>query len=498
MGRKLFVVPGGKREMNKVCLDTNRLSYEVPRRFHTAWLEISGGEVWIPPTVAYELSQQAPITRGAEEAGRRTGRVWRPGGATSRDEWWKRELEQGQGSYRELVLDAKAEEIKRKVLQAWVGMGFVTGRTEDPWQEPDAHILAEVLVGGGSIVMTCNLKSIKHDELNDWLNDNRSAFGFSQGTLVVDADEETARQSCTGPGERRLLAASIIAVQGERSLGEEVDEYCGRLGSAQLPRTASLLKGAVQDWSRTGALARLEGEVLAKDWKTRRATKIHPEFTGWGAGDSGNTMDGRWTSRYEYAVQYLQQALEAWKKGGREERGLLRCVPSVAPGATKEHMQGKKVALDLVRRGPGAVLALARQRGGRGDLGEEAREEAEEQFHAVIREARREATPEWRWNESAEGKALIAEMRAKREKEGIPSWVAEQEGLPQVDAQGGIHVTVGGGRRVRLEDSDELARGWAMGGKIPEDELPQYMRCLKRDAHEMQMEARAQARGIER
>ena len=73
--------------MNKVCLDTNRLSYEVPRRFHTAWLEISGGEVWIPPTVAYELSQQAPITRGAEEAGRRTGRVWRPGGATSRDEW---------------------------------------------------------------------------------------------------------------------------------------------------------------------------------------------------------------------------------------------------------------------------------------------------------------------------------------------------------------------------------------------------------------------------
>ena len=483
--------------MDKICLDTNRLGWETARRFHTAWLERAGVEAWIPPTVAYELSQRQAISPAAEKASQAWDRKVDQERPSQRDEWWKAELEDAQGTYRELALDAEQLALKARVLEAWEGQDFVTGRTGRAQEEPDAHVLAEVLVGGGSVMMTCNLKSIKHHKANAWLDRYREEYGFTQAKMVVDADEQVAAVSCNTRGEELLVAAYIIAA-GEPGRGaKDIDEYCGWLGKADLPRTASLLRDAVRSRAGDGRLAKLEGELLGRRWKTRERTARHPQFVGWAIGESGNTSEGVWTTRYSYAADYLEAALQAWREGGREERGIHACIAGVQEGATEEHKRGHALAERMVSDGPATVFALAREEGMVGPPDEATADRADKVFAGRVRQALREVHPDWRWNESEEGKAAVEAMRRRRAEEGVPSWVGREMRAPEVDAQGRITVYVEGGKTVGM-DAAELATGRAMGPQIPDEELPQYMRSVKREAQEVQMLTRNRERTITR
>ena len=185
-----------ERPRTLILFDTNELLQPLPRKLHAAWAEMHERHLHIPPTVAIELAPRGypPNDFGgvsaAEERLRRgtTDLTKQEAGRLKQEAWWAQMWRRADTPYRLVHLNKDqqrlAEELENQIpYDCFVNTkpGYVRGHR-------DTKIVCETLAVGGTILLTSNVRSIKHHKVNAWAIANGDKLGVQAKPVVQDTD----------------------------------------------------------------------------------------------------------------------------------------------------------------------------------------------------------------------------------------------------------------------------------------------------------------------
>ena len=338
----------------RTYFDSNRLSGHTQRLFHAAWCEVQGHQAWIVPTVARELAREGENTQDLEDRLQAQGNL-----STAKDIraslWWTREWKNPQGCFARAQLDPPAQLRKDLLLEAIEAEGRPS---HDPLAaDADAHIICEVLALGGRMLMTRNLLSIDHEQVNEWVRENHGRFGLATDRVIYDADEETVWQSLTPTGADRTLAAALGCVWREHendahTLAHRLTHYCHALGDAELPQTATWIDETVRRHIREGTWAEAVHKARAhQPVQARTAEERRAGWTGWR--DFPRETAPAWRNRYALAAEHLDKIHEAWRKNPDREPNLK--MDTNTEGLLREAKIGRALAQRVLKQAARSV-----------------------------------------------------------------------------------------------------------------------------------------------
>ena len=214
-----------------IC-DTNLLSTPTPRRLFTLWMEQAGTSAALLPQVWAELAGH-----GRTDAS--------PRGMAHRNAWLV--VVEMEGAPFEIVqLTTEESERVEDILGAFTLRHFpALANVADVRHHSDCLVVAQGLACGVDMIVTNNMRSMDHYEINQLV---RERWGRNDGFLVT-ADDALLTAHPGGESARRMLAtalASTLPADGqEPNLGSArnlLGELCGRLRTGlQMPNTAQRL-----------------------------------------------------------------------------------------------------------------------------------------------------------------------------------------------------------------------------------------------------------------
>ena len=205
----------------EISFDTNRLTHPAQRRFNAAWHEMEGSRIQLLPWVARELTGYLilPENLGAgrqqvAEALLQVGNrgVWRFQRERLSALWWADELLSDDGLYRLLSLSPEQEELVGEVCRAIDPEAFPRLLPEDVPENSDTRIIAQALVTGRRMLITSNMRSVLHHDVNDWAERNAERFGFTSPHIMHVQDEVMPSLYPGLEGRRRLVEFAIGSV----------------------------------------------------------------------------------------------------------------------------------------------------------------------------------------------------------------------------------------------------------------------------------------------
>lgn len=215
----------------RITADTLILSDSTCRRFLSSLWELEGAELRVAPTAARELPGNV---RAAEE--RRWQRIlqhdvatgnrrYEPAtynailraGRTAAGTWIEEELDRPHG----LVAVPRTVESDRRATDLSRAMpGFCFRSTKTDSERNDRTIVAEAVVHGCTLLASQNLRSIAHERLNDWLQQQ----GHAEQPLIVEIHEALrARSRSAEDLEETCLQAVMGAALPARDRGVKHD-----------------------------------------------------------------------------------------------------------------------------------------------------------------------------------------------------------------------------------------------------------------------------------
>ena len=244
--------------------DTNLLSTPTPRRLFTVWMEQAGTRMALLPQVWAELAGQNRTDAS-------------PRGVAHRNAWLA--VIDMEGSPFEIVRLAAAErERAEEILSAFTLRHFpALTNVADIHHNSDCLVVAQGLACGVDMIVTNNMRSMDHHEVNQLV---RERWGKNDGFLVT-ADDALLAAHPGGEAARRMLAmalASVLPAGGgqEPSVGEArnlLGELCGRLQSGlQMLHTAQRLVNTFENDCRIGETLELATEI-ARDSQALKAER---------------------------------------------------------------------------------------------------------------------------------------------------------------------------------------------------------------------------------
>ena len=202
-----------------ILLDTNELMQPLPRKLHAAWAELHGRKLNIPPTVGVELAPRGypPDDLGGLSAAEHrlkqgtTSLTGRDRRQLEQQAWWARMWRDDRTPYNLLALTEDEQSLAddlEDAIQHWcfenTRAGYVRGHR-------DTKIICETLAVGGTILLTSNVRSIKHREVNDWAIANGDRLGFRARPVVHEADAMMLRSTRKRQKLEKWLQAGLMA-----------------------------------------------------------------------------------------------------------------------------------------------------------------------------------------------------------------------------------------------------------------------------------------------
>jgi len=232
----------------RLTLDTNRLSHPTQRRFNVAWHEMEGQDVRLLPRVAAEAMNRLilpedletgrqRLVEDLERMGNRRSRNWRT--AVRFALWWADELLSPDSPYHLIEMTPEDEEVVDEVCLAIDPHAFPSVRKENLPNNSDTRIIAEALVTGQRMLITSNMRSVLHHDVNSWAERNAQVFGFRHPDILHVQDEVMPRIYSGNEGRRQLLAFALGAFWPERS-----DPTIERIERALYGLTEAMARGA--------------------------------------------------------------------------------------------------------------------------------------------------------------------------------------------------------------------------------------------------------------
>lgn len=229
-----------------VAFDTNLLLKPTSRRLAACWMESAGHLTMVLPAVAGELTLS-----GSE--------VVAPSAAANAAAW-RKALADEKSVYRMVRMDAQAIVRAGTIVDAFTLPCFprLVDQSEIA-SNADAIILAQGLAMGMDVVLTNNMQSIDHHEVNALVRDE---LGRNAPFVSSLDDAFCAQHAVRGGGERmlRLLMASDWPLDGaDMTLAEchdRVAKLAERLaGGLRMPNTADRMLNAFETSGRLSEIA---------------------------------------------------------------------------------------------------------------------------------------------------------------------------------------------------------------------------------------------------
>lgn len=190
-----------------LAFDTNLLSRPLTRRLMLLWMELSGQSTVVLPTVRRELTfKRSRPTREQRMLDDLHEAAWI-------DTWHKPE-----SPYQLIDLSEDQEALAGEMLRAFTLRCFPKAQSKEQIARlPDANVLAEAVGAGVQMVVTNNMASIDHLEVNALAR----AVVKSNENIIASADDALLTTHVGGEGSRHLLTmfvASSWPDQGTRSM----------------------------------------------------------------------------------------------------------------------------------------------------------------------------------------------------------------------------------------------------------------------------------------
>ena len=224
-----------------LAFDTNLLGRPTQRRLMSLWMEQTGLKVLLLPGVFDELCTPNRLSSDL--------RIQRMN--ARRREGWERVVAMPMNPYARLALDdgqqqAALDIMQRFTLRCFPGLNDV----DDIARNADAIILAQGLALGVDLLVTNNMKSIDHFEINDLA---RRAMGRNSG-LLITADDAITRAHAGGEASGKFLEIAMASCWPDGGTPLTLDQahgqllaLCGILESGlRMPNTAQRLQNVFE------------------------------------------------------------------------------------------------------------------------------------------------------------------------------------------------------------------------------------------------------------
>lgn len=181
-----------------LAFDSNLLGKQTQRRLMSLWMEMAGAKVLVLPRVMDELC--APnIVDDSPTAQRRNA---------SHRRCWNEVVAMPDAPYAIVTLSEDEKEAAGELMQRFTLRCFP--KLNDPTQihrNGDAMVLAQAIAAGVDCVVTNNMRSIDHYEINELVAKH---VGRNAG-IVVEADHALLQAHSGGDSSRQLLLLAMAS-----------------------------------------------------------------------------------------------------------------------------------------------------------------------------------------------------------------------------------------------------------------------------------------------
>ena len=199
-----------------LAFDTNLLSRSTQRRLMATWMESAGMKVVVVPQVMAELCAPNIVDMSAKAQ-----RI----NARHRARW-EDAVRAEDAPYALVELDAEQQEAVAEIVARFTLRCFPSLNTVDEiGRHADAKVLAQALAFGVDYVLTNNMKSIDHHEVNDLV---AKTMGRNFG-LVVTADNALLQAHRGGEASRELLTVAFASIWPDSGVELDLDDAGRRL-----------------------------------------------------------------------------------------------------------------------------------------------------------------------------------------------------------------------------------------------------------------------------
>ena len=189
------------------------------RKLHAAWQELQGRQVLATPGVAREL---APLAVDVAWMGRpsdaenrlRAGGSRLPkrrGNELRQQAWWGEMWADGKSPYGIVTLTPEQEELAERIRTVIDPACFPNTDPEDIPGLGDAAIVSESMALGAKLLLTSDLRSIDHIEVNRWTVENGTEWGIPAEETLHDADLTFLDWTKTPAELERWIQAGLLA-----------------------------------------------------------------------------------------------------------------------------------------------------------------------------------------------------------------------------------------------------------------------------------------------
>ena len=245
-------IPGGRG----IAFDTNMLARPTQRRLMTLWCELAGSRTAVLPQVMLELTAKPTFGPPALATS-----------AHAQSSAWAEIVQAPQSPFELVVLDAEAQALFGRILMAFTLPCFpLLNNVDEITTHPDAIVLAQGLAAGMDVIVSNNMRSIDHFEINGLV---RETFGRNAGLLVAADDALLEAHPC-GEGARALLTMALASAwpddTADLTVGDATDvlgDLCARLEGATMPQTAARLRSRFATDGDLQSVLRDAGEIAA-------------------------------------------------------------------------------------------------------------------------------------------------------------------------------------------------------------------------------------------
>ena len=181
-----------------LAFDSNLLNKQTPRRLMSMWMESAGAKVLILPSVMRELCAPNLVDDSAT-AQRRNA---------LHSQCWNDVVAMRDAPYALLQLSDDEKDVASEVLQRFTLRCFPKlNEPSEILRENDAMILAQGIAAGVDCVVTNDVSTIDHYEINDLV---AKTIGHNAG-IVLDADRAMLQAHPGGHAARQLLLTAMAS-----------------------------------------------------------------------------------------------------------------------------------------------------------------------------------------------------------------------------------------------------------------------------------------------
>ena len=272
-----------------ITVDTNRIMFPTQRRFNAAWREMSGERLRLLPRVASEIMHRRIDTEFLEDEVERAeaGLARVRNSATEKellkresDLWWAKELLRDDSPYELISLSREQRERAEEICEHIDPRPFTSLRPEEVPLHDDTMIIAQALVSGQQMLITGNMRSIEHDEINYWAERHAATFDIEYPDVLYVQDEIMPRMYAGTERKLELCAIGLGAAwpfnpgAGEKAVRRALKGMLGAMHGARLENTGICIESAWREAADPDAL--LESVRRRLPEKMRASERTHP------------------------------------------------------------------------------------------------------------------------------------------------------------------------------------------------------------------------------